>query len=253
MKTTKIVTSAIVLTTLGLVAAPSVSADNTQTYTEKGQVGFVDSVDPTDPTDPVDPTNPVDPVDPTDPDNPGPGTAGPLSIDYISNLDFGLDHKISGNTETYYANPTVLKDKDGKEIKRANYLQVTDNRGTNIGWKLSVTQNKQFNNGTADLEGAALKMSGQVFNSSNMDTTTTPTALNSGVITPTIGQDVQVVEAGKGQGMGTWTDSFGKYTDGSATDTSKEAISLEVPGKAAKTANATYKTDLTWTLTDAGI
>ncbi|KRK46133.1 WxL domain-containing protein [Dellaglioa algida] len=251
MKTTKIITSAIVLTSLGLTAAPAVHAatPNTKTYNETGKVGFVDSVDP---TDPVDPTNPVDPIDPTDPVDPG--TAGPLSIDYISNLDFGTDHKVSGTTATYYAKPIAAKDKDGKDVKRSNYLQVTDNRGTNAGWKLSVTQNKQFNNGTADLDGAALKMTGQVFNSTNMDATTTPTALNSGVITPTIGQDVQVVAAAKGQGMGTWTDSFGTYVDGNEnTDASMKAISLEVPGKTAKAVGTTYSTDLTWTLTDAGM
>ena len=250
MKTTKIVTSAIVLTTLGLAAAPSVSADNTKNYNEKGQVGFTENTDPTKPTDPdpTDPTNPVDPVDPVDP-----GTAGPLSIDYISNLDFKLDNMISGNTETYYAQPIKVKDSTGKESKRANYLQITDNRGTNIGWKLSVTQNSQFNNGKADLDGAVLKMSGQVFNSTNLDGTTTPTALNNGVVTATVGSDVDVVKAGDGQGMGTWTDAFGKYTDGSSTDTSTKAVSLEVPGKTAKTANTTYKTDLTWTLTDAGM
>ncbi|TWW13512.1 cell surface protein [Dellaglioa algida] len=248
MKTTKILTSAIVLTTLGLVAAPAVQADNTQTYTEKGQVGFTDNIDPTDPTDPTEPTDPVDPVDPVDP-----GTAGPLSIDYISNLDFSLDNKVSGNTATYYAKPISVKDKDGNIVNRANYLQVTDNRGTNIGWKLSVTQNSQFNNGTADLAGAALKMSGQVFNSTNMDGTTTPTALNDGVVSPTVGSAVDVVSAAKGQGMGTWTDSFGTYTDGSDKDTSMKAVSLEVPGKTAKEVNTIYKTDLTWTLTDAGM
>ncbi|MDK1716939.1 WxL domain-containing protein [Dellaglioa algida] len=247
MKTTKIVTSAIVLTTLGLVAAPAVSADNTQTITEKGQVGFTDNIDPTDPTDPTEPGTPIDPTDPN------PGTPGPLSIDYISNLDFSLDNKVSGNTATYYAQPIKVKDSTGKESKRANYLQITDNRGTNIGWKLSVTQNSQFNNGKADLDGAVLKMSGQVFNSTNMDGTTTPTALNNGVVTPTVGKSVDVVSAAKGQGMGTWTDSFGTYTDGSDKDTSMKAVSLEVPGKTAKEVNTTYKTDLTWTLTDAGM
>ncbi|MDK1725975.1 WxL domain-containing protein [Dellaglioa algida] len=250
MKTTKIVTSAIILTTLGLAATTSVDAATTAaTYTEKGQVGFVDgSTDPTGPTDPTDPTNPITPVDPVDP-----GTKGPLSIDYISNLDFGLDHKISGTTETYYAKPVAAKGKDGKDVQLANFLQVTDNRGTNAGWKLSVTQDKQFNNGTADLDGAALKMSGQVFNSTNMDGTTTPTALNAGVVSPTVGSAVDVVSAAKGQGMGTWTDSFGTYTDGSDKDTSMKAVSLEVPGKSAKAVKTTYASTLTWTLTDASI
>lgn len=254
MKTTKIVASAIALTTLGLTAAPAVhAADNTQTYKETGKVGFVaGSTSPTNPTDPIDPTNPITP-DP-DPDPIKPGTDGPLSIDYISNLDFGADHKISGSTETYYAQPISATDSKGNKVKRANYLQVTDNRGTNGGWKLSVNQDAQFNDGTSELAGAQLKMTGQTFNSSNIgDKTTIPTALNSGVITPTVGTDVEVVKAATGQGMGTWTDSFGTYVDGLDTDASMKAISLEVPGKTAKSIGTSYKTNLTWTLTDAGL
>ena len=52
----------------------------------------------------------------------------------------------------------TVKAKDGnKEVP--NFVQVTDNRGTNAGWKLSVTQNDQFK--TADgkeLTGATLTL-----------------------------------------------------------------------------------------------
>lgn len=253
MKATKILTSAIVLTTLGLTAAQAAQAADvhTETYTSHGKVGFIEN---TDPTNPVDPTDPTKPVDPTDPDNPDPGTKGPLSIDYVSNFDFGIDHKVSGNDEIYYAKPVELLDKDGKKIIRANYLQVTDQRGTNAGWKLSVNQTAQFNDGTADLDGASLKMSQQVLNSTNMDATTTP-----GVITPVVtvtpdGADVKVLKAEKGQGMGTWTDAFGTYDETAPeAGTSAKAVSLDVPGKSAKNIGSTYKTDLVWTLTDAGM
>lgn len=254
MKTTKIITSAIVLSTLGLVAAPAVHAADvhTETYTSHGKVGFIENTDPTNPVDPTNPTDPVGPTDPTDPENPNPGTNGPLSIDYVSNFDFGSKNKVSGDDATYYAAPVKLADKDGNAITRANYLQVTDKRGTNAGWKLSVKQEKQFNDGTADLNGAQLQMTTQKLNSKNIDANNpTDPVIPNATIATTPGSDVQVLNAGKGQGMGTWTDSFGEYTDGSATDTSMKAISLEVPGKTAKEINTTYKTDLTWTLTDA--
>lgn len=255
MKTTKIVTSAIVLSTLGLVAAPAVhAADHTEIYTSTGKVGFMENTDPTTPVDPTDPTGPVGPTDPTDPDNPKPGTGGPLSIDYVSNFDFGTDNKVSGDDTTYYAAPVKLADKDGKEITRANYLQVTDKRGSNIGWKLSVKQDAQFNDGKTDLDGAQLSMGTQTLNSKNMDTngSTNPVIANATIAT-SVGADVAVLDAGKNQGMGTWTDSFGVYDTDATKDTASKAVSLKVPGNSAKTVGSAYTTDLTWTLTDANI
>ncbi|WP_256869283.1 WxL domain-containing protein, partial [Enterococcus thailandicus] len=50
----------------------------------------------------TDPTDPVDPTDPTDPEGPNPGTNGPLSIDYASSLDFGVQ-KITSKDQIYFA------------------------------------------------------------------------------------------------------------------------------------------------------
>ncbi|TWW13513.1 cell surface protein [Dellaglioa algida] len=249
MKTTKILTSAIVLSTLGLAAAPAVHADTTVSYNSHGKIGFIEDKDPTNPVDPTDPTDPIDPTDPVDP-----GTAGPLSIDYVSNFDFGSDNKISGDDTTYYAKPIKATDKDGKEVQRANYLQVTDKRGTNIGWKLSVKQEKQFNDGKADLDGAKLQMATQTLNSKNMDLNNPSNipAIDNATMAMTPGADVKVLSAAKDQGMGTWTDSFGVYDADAAKDTAAKAVSLEVPGNSAKNVGS-YTTDLTWTLTDAGM
>ena len=257
MKTTKILTSAIVLSTLGLAAAPAVHAADvhTETTTSTGKIGFIEDKDP---TNPIDPTNPTDPINPTDPG--APGTVGPLSIDYVSNFDFKSDNKISGDDKTYYANPIKATDKDGKEVQRANYLQVTDKRGSNIGWKLTVKQGAQFKNGSAELDGAKLQMTTQTLNSKNMDLNNpsniptienkTMTLVPATAATPNT--DVKVLSAGKNQGMGTWTDSFGVYDSDAAIDTASKAVSLEVPGNSAKTVGS-YTTDLTWTLTDDGM
>ncbi|WP_409022205.1 WxL domain-containing protein [Dellaglioa sp. P0083] len=240
MKTTKIVTSAIVLTTLGLIAAPAVNAATVGSLPTKGSVGFTDN---TDPTGPVDPTDPTDPVDPTDPPI-NPGTNGPLSLDYVSNFDFGSKNKVSGSDTTYYAAPVEITDSKGTAKEVANYLQVTDNRGSNAGWTVNVKQEGAFTDGTKELTGAQLSMKDQTFNSTNMDDVTTPAI--AGTVAPTVGSDVKVVTANDGQGMGTWTDSFGK-------DAAAKAVALTVPGKTAKNLNSTYTTDLTWTLTDANI
>ncbi|MDK1725974.1 WxL domain-containing protein [Dellaglioa algida] len=253
MKTTKILTSAIVLSTLGLAAAPAVhaaDAPHTESYKSTGKIGFVQNTDPTDPTGPTDPTNPIKPVDPVNP-----GTAGPLSIDYVSNFDFGSSNKVSGDDMTYYAAPVKATDKDGKDVTVANYLQVTDKRGTNIGWKLSVKQEKQFNDGKADLDGAKLQMATQTLNSKNMDLNNPSNipAIDNATMAMTPGSDVKVLTAGKDQGMGTWTDAFGVYDADAAKDTASKAVSLEVPGNSAKNTGSSYTTDLTWTLTDAGL
>ncbi|MDF9580967.1 WxL domain-containing protein, partial [Bacillus paranthracis] len=121
--------------------------------------------------DPINPINPDEVVEPVvDPENPDDthdkGTDGPLSIDYVSNFNFETQ-KASGNNELYYANLDTVKAKDGnREVP--NFVQVTDNRGTNAGWKLSVTQNDQFK--TADnkeLTGAALTLKNGTPNSAS--------------------------------------------------------------------------------------
>ena len=90
---------------------------------------------------------PVRPVDPTNPDGPNPGTPGPLSIDYASSLDFG-SNEISNKDQTYFARAQTYKNPDGSasELATANYVQVSDLRGTNAGWVLKVKQNGQFRN-----------------------------------------------------------------------------------------------------------
>ena len=109
-----------------------------------------------------DPEKPVNPVDPTDPDGPNPGTNGPLSIDYASSLDFG-SIKSRIKNETYYARAQTYLNDDGTAamLKTANYVQVTDNRGNNAGWRLTVKQNGQFKNENTlnqELTGSVIKL-----------------------------------------------------------------------------------------------
>ena len=117
----------------GITLAPAVSfaADGGE-YDTNGVITFTPNNGTTDPVDPVDPTNPVKPVDPTDPSGPKPGTAGPLSIDYASSLDFG-SQKITSKDEIYKAKAQKYLDKDNVEKTGPNFVQVTDNRGTEKG------------------------------------------------------------------------------------------------------------------------
>ncbi|MDA1686173.1 WxL domain-containing protein, partial [Bacillus cereus group sp. m2-21] len=196
----------------------------------------------------VDPTNPINPdevVEPVvDPENPDDvhekGTDGPLSIDYVSNFNFETQ-KASGNNELYYAKLDTVKAKDGnKEVP--NFVQVTDNRGTNAGWKLSVTQNDQFK--TADgkeLTGATLTLKNGTPNSASGSDA--PAAAQDITLVP--GQASDVLTAQEEQGMGTWTNAFGK-----SVEEGKKSVELSVPGKTKKE-QAQYTTSLTWELKDA--
>lgn len=75
-----------------------------QFYPSEGDVGFTSGNEitpPVDPNDP-DPNKPIRPIDPTNPNGPKPGTPGPLSVDFVSSLDFG-EQEITNKDRTYYA------------------------------------------------------------------------------------------------------------------------------------------------------
>ena len=62
-------------------------------------------------------------------------------------FDFG-SNEISNKDQTYFARAQTHRNPDGSasELATANYVQVSDLRGTNAGWVLKVKQNGQFRN-----------------------------------------------------------------------------------------------------------
>ncbi|TFI65608.1 cell surface protein [Carnobacterium divergens] len=240
--------STLLLSGVGHVsAAPGPIPANRDT---NAQVKFIEDESPTDPTDPTDPdpTDPVKPVDPTDPEKPvEPGTNGPLSLDYASSLDFG-EQLISNKTQSYFAKPQFLRGSDGKidtENPIPNYAQVTDKRGGEKGWALSVKQNGQFKSvkESRELVGAEITFkNGEVASASSSKA---PSAVKKSFSLKADGTGVaeNVMAASKGEGFGTWV-----YRSGDVS-TMAESIELSVPGATVKDAD-TYKTTLTWTLTD---
>ncbi|MDM5319191.1 WxL domain-containing protein [Bacillus altitudinis] len=212
----------------------------TQSIDSHAVVNFVPNEDVTPPVDPNDPNpaNPVTPIDPTNPNGPTPGTAGPLSIDYASSLHFG-ENKISTKNEVYYAKAQTFT--GGSE--GPNYVQVTDNRGTETGWSLQVKQNGQFVSTSGhELTGAKITFKQAQINT--ISTSPKPAQLKDSfsLIPDGTGSAEQVVSAGNGEGAGTYIYAFG-------TGKASESISLEVPGSTPKLAEV-YKTSFTWTLTD---
>ena len=243
MKFTKVaVVGAFALTTLAGGTSAFAEKDG-GTLNSKAFIQFEKNTDTVDPINPIDPNEVVEPI--VDPENPDdthePGTAGPLSIDYVSNFNFDKQ-KASGNNEIYYANLDNVKNKaTGATSKVPNFVQVTDNRGTNAGWKLTVKQNDQFKAGNAELTGATLTLKNGVLNSAAGSKA--PTAAQNIALTP--GQASDVATAQVEEGMGTWTNAFGK-----SVEEGEKSVELSVPGKTKKE-QAQYTTSLTWELKDA--
>lgn len=195
-------------------------------------------------------------LDPEDPKSPNgiitvpqkPGTSGPLSIDFVS--DFKFEKKmISGNDETYYASLTTIADTNGKNEREVpNYIQVTDNRGTNTGWSLSVKQEKQFTSTISkqELTGAILTLTNLNSDSKSNDGQNAPNLATTQVkdsyqLTP--GSSKGLLIASTDEGIGSWVTLFGEKQ----TSTAKTSVILDVPGKAKKVKEA-YETELSWVL-----
>ncbi|MGM0124013.1 hypothetical protein IGI37_001387 [Enterococcus sp. AZ194] len=215
-----------------------------------GVVQFIPGTDGTKPIDPdVDPENPdtdgsVTPVDPTNPGGePNPGTTGPFSIDFASSFNFGLN-KITNQTMDYYARAQTFT---GGTSERANYVQVSDNRGTKEGWTLTVTQKEQLKATTATtattndtLTGAEITLNDSAVNS--VSTSTAPVAEATMTLVP--GEPSTVMSAKVGEGAGTHLTKWG--TD---EETGAKSVALEIPGGSTKE-KAVYSTKLIWTLSD---
>lgn len=244
MKLTKIIaTSAIVFSALTTTSV-ALAADG-GAYNSTGSVEFVPNTDPTKPVDPIDPTKSVNPINP-DGGGPDPGTAGPLSIDYVSSVSFGKN-KITNQDMTYFAEPQKLADGTVKP----NYVQVTDTRGTNGGWTLTVKQEGQLKNATITnkeltgsvisfTQGAAVSIASSIAPTVN-DVTLDPSGAAS-----------TVMSASVGAGALTWLNVFGSLEDtevNGETVQKNKAITLSIPGTTPKDA-VSYSTDLTWTLSD---
>lgn len=219
----------------------AVAADG-GSYDSKGIITFTPNTDPTKPVDPTAPSKPAKPIDPTDPAGPSGGMSGPLSVDYASSLDFGTP-KITSQDEVYKAKPQKYLDENNIERTGPNYVQVTDNRGTELGWKLQVKQNGQFQTADAqELTGAELVFkNGQVATAS---ASAKPTGAETIIADPD-GDLQDVMIAKNGEGAGTYLLSWGRDAA-----TAAESIELSVPGSTTKYKKQ-YSTTFTWVLTEA--
>ncbi|MBK5491840.1 WxL domain-containing protein [Bacillus sp. TH13] len=232
--------TATMATGLMLTGGVSAFAADGGEYNSNAIIEFEPSTEITPPVDPTDPEIPVGPVDPTDPEGPNPGTNGPLSIDYASSLDFGKQ-KITSTDQVYKA---AAQKFNGERGEGPNYVQVTDNRGTEKGWSLQVKQNGQFKSDSGkELTGAEITFNNSVVNTASESKK--PSIVKSSFnLTPEgTGVAQNIMSAKAGEGAGTYVLAFGD------DNTAADSIELSVPGKTTKYAEK-YSTSLIWTLTD---
>src|SRR5690625_310218 len=192
--------------------------------------GAPEVVDPTNPEQPYEP----DPTDPTEPGDEPTGETGPLTLDYVSSVNFG-EHEIESNIQVY------------ESLTLNPFIQVTDRRGTGEGWAVTAvasefeaTQNEESNE---TLLGSIVTFSnGEAVSTSSSD------APNSAqeIALATGGDAAQVVTAAVDTGLGTWVNRwFPSEADADLND----HVTLEVPGGAATT--GAHTATIAWTLTDA--
>ncbi|WP_313468266.1 WxL domain-containing protein [Carnobacterium sp.] len=182
----------------------------------------------------LDPTTPETSYTPGpgDPDGVTTGEAGPLTLDFVSNIEFD-DHEISAVSEVY------------NSITLRPFIQVTDRRGTGGGWTVTATASS-FTTGTTptpSLQGSTITLSNASLISNN--TTTAPSTLNDSIVLETDGAtSAIVVEAAQDEGLGSWITRWFDPAETAATENSN--VTLTVPGGVAT--QGTHTATITWLL-----
>lgn len=186
------------------------------------------------------PEEKVVPVDPEtfEPIEGGEGLQnGPLSLDYVSNLQFG-SHKISNKVEEY------------KSETLRPYIQVSDLRGTGAGWNVEAEISPFTDeSGSESLQGFSIKLNnGNASTSLEADESIKAPTVNDEIILE-VNKTANVVTAdpknvgesvNTAQGLGTWVARW------LATDDENENVTLKVPAGSASAGKHTAT--ITWTL-----
>lgn len=181
---------------------------------------------------------------PPGPTPPNPSPDGPLTIDAVSNFNFGTDNELQSAAKSYKL--VVDADNDfhnGDAADDTNLqplVQVTDHRdGVPTGWKLTVSGTALSSKDVADITGATITVnSADVKAAENTDSNDNEAVANKGYAIDLNGSGTaqEVMSADAGKGMGTWRDWLG-------TDTT-----LDMPANNHATKDVAYQSTLTWTI-----
>jgi hypothetical protein len=152
-----------------------------------------------------------------------------------------LSLSVTDNTNLSFGSNTISTTDTTLNASTTPTVEVSDLRGTNAGWSLTVAQGQQFNTAT-DASGSVLTNAALTVASTKVSSDSTVNTGNA-TLTPgttsgttTNGAAGTVASASDGDGNGISTFTFGSST-------------LAVPGATTKLAKA-YTTTLTWNLGD---
>lgn len=241
---------------------PEVPTDDAN-YNVKGEIIFEKNDGSVKPIDPENPKEDMTPLNPDGSEATSPA-GGLLSVDYASSFGFGKQ-SIENKNMLYGAQPQQFKASDSL---RGNYVQVSDRRGTNAGWVLSIVQNDQFKTAKNDvLTGAKLYLGNGALNSPNMTEEgfkpelapvnfVKNLSLASEKVTGGLelipGQTSIIMSADKGKGTGTWTLSYGQTKDKNIgvmgeNEPAKSSVLLSIPSSS-NPVSSSYESTLTYRL-----
>ncbi|EXJ24334.1 extracellular protein [Alkalibacterium sp. AK22] len=230
--------SAVAALFCSVMTAPAVMADPNEAESDV-TIEFIVPDDTDVPTvvDPTDPsiTFPVTPGDrdPGDPDDPVTGFSGPLTLDFVSSLDFGTV-AISAQSQEY------------ESLTLRPFVQVTDRRGTREGWALTVSLSEfRDEEGETSLSGAVLNLENASLVTPGVGGDNTPEGLAGSIALDSNGTSANVTVAGEGTGAGTWLTRWLAPVG----ETPNPNVTLTVPGGAATVGD--HEATLTWILTNA--
>ncbi|MEI5990141.1 WxL domain-containing protein [Enterococcus crotali] len=193
---------------VALIALLYLTVGNQKVFAEAdkggpGHISFTGDSDGGDKGGPKDPENPGTSVDP----GPSPSTTGDLRIDFVPQLNFSAN-RISDKAMSLPVNAQLFHD---DTTARGNFVQITDERSEALGWTLQLRQEMQFQNmdtANNELKGAFLSFDKSWANSvSNLDKA--PVVSKEIIEVNNIGETHTLAKAKSGNGLGTWSISFG--------------------------------------------
>ena len=188
-----------------------------------------------DPTDP-DPENPYAPDSdiPGDPDDDPTGETGPLTLDYVSSVEFG-ERQIQGTNARYQA--TTLRP----------FIQVSDRRGTGAGWNVTAVMTT-FQNGelTDSLPGAKLTFTGGSSITVSDNVSNAPN-VEQNIVLDAGGDAETVVTADINDGLGSWITRW--YPSEDAEEGFNDNVTLQIPAGSNIATENIHTAIISWTLT----
>jgi hypothetical protein len=204
-------------------------------YTD-GSIGFLSNEEEKPILNPNNPNEKITVIDTLDKNHTySAGEKGVLTIDYVSNFQLG-EVRATSQTDIVKAKEQEALTQSNRQVTVPNFIQVTDTRGTNSGWQLSVKQQIQFRTKSQtypELTGAIL----QLRNGRHTSPVANDIWINEN-LDLTLGQEVIVMKAKAGENSGTNLYAW-----------ENQGVHLLIPGNSPKLAQ-TYQTTLLWSISD---